>query len=145
MLTITEGLADRFWAKVQKRDDCWPWGGAKNRRGYGVIGLGSRGEGTALAHRVSFALHAGDPAGRCVMHLCDNPECVRPDHLMLGSYSDNNRDMANKGRARNQNTGVTTCRRGHLLSGNNLYVRPDGSRVCRCCKIQMQRLRRRSA
>ena len=145
MLTITEGLAERFFSKIEQTSGCWNWLGALNRGGYGVIGLGGRREGTALAHRVAYGLYNGDPGERCVMHSCDNRRCVRPSHLSLGTYADNNRDMALKGRAKNQNTEKEVCRRGHLLDGSNVRLRTNGTRRCRLCATLIQRERRRMA
>ena len=91
--------ADRFWPKVDKSGDCWPWTGTRLPKGYGQFGRGRRGAGMAKAHRISWELHYGPiPEGLCVLHHCDNPPCVRPDHLFLGTQSDNLADMTAKGR-----------------------------------------------
>lgn len=78
--------------------DCIEWTKARNRKGYGVSGIpGTR--KTTLAHRLAWERENGPiPIGLCVLHRCDNPACVNPDHLFLGSISDNNTDMAKKGR-----------------------------------------------
>ena len=92
-------LEDRFWEKVQKADGCWVWTGTRHPSGHGNIGLGGRAARNIGAHRVSWMLHYGPiPAGLCVCHTCDNPPCVRPDHLFLGTRADNNDDMRTKGR-----------------------------------------------
>lgn len=90
---------DRFWARVQKSSDgCWLFTGAVcNRAGHLHIARedGSR----ALAHRFSYELHFGPiPAGQVVMHRCDVPRCVNPDHLTLGTQRDNIHDAIAKGR-----------------------------------------------
>lgn len=89
---------NRFWADVVKNNDgCWEWQGPVNQGGYGRITRNGR---SVNAHRVSFELDYGQiPLGMCVCHKCDNPGCVRPDHLFLGSKGDNNRDRAEKGRS----------------------------------------------
>ena len=90
-------LSDRFWAKVDQTGDCWLWTGLRHSNGYGV---GWANGGRMYAHRVSWLVANGPiPAGLHVLHHCDNPPCVRPDHLFLGTATDNMRDMARKGRA----------------------------------------------
>jgi hypothetical protein len=87
---------ERFWPHVHKTDTCWLWTSGCNEHGYGRISHNRRME---LAHRISWMLHNGSiPKGLFVLHRCDNPPCVNPDHLWLGTYTDNARDMAAKGR-----------------------------------------------
>jgi hypothetical protein len=94
-------LEKRFWDKVQKTDGCWIWTSSRYpRMGYGAFGIGRR--TVYAAHRVSYALHHGlsfDFEGH-VLHRCDNPPCVNPDHLFLGDHATNMKDMAAKGRGR---------------------------------------------
>lgn len=93
-------VADRFWAKVQKSDGCWIWTAAKQKHGYGLFTIRFHPARHALAHRKSYELVNGPvPEGMDVLHRCDNRQCVRPDHLFLGTQADNNRDMKAKGRA----------------------------------------------
>lgn len=88
----------RFWAKVQKTDNCWIWGASKNALGYGRFCNARR--KIELAHRAAWRFANGEiPASLLVCHKCDNPCCVRPDHLFLGSSLDNSQDMISKGRA----------------------------------------------
>lgn len=93
-------LGDRFWPKVQKSDGCWLWvAGGDSATGYGRIRLGRAGTKHELAHRVAWQLTFGPiPDGLWVLHHCDTPRCVRPDHLFLGDCSDNMKDAATKGR-----------------------------------------------
>ena len=97
-------LAERFWGKVAflgaGPDDCWEWRAAKDSYGYGEISKGAHGSGILRAHRVSWELTNGPiPKGMCILHHCDNPACVNPAHLFLGTIEDNNHDMASKGRS----------------------------------------------
>lgn len=93
-LTITE----RFWIKVDKTGDCWEWRASRNYRGYGTFSIGY-GKSPVLAHRRSYEMTYGAiPDGLFVLHHCDNPPCVRPEHLFLGTNADNMADMMKKGR-----------------------------------------------
>jgi hypothetical protein len=98
-------LLDRFWRKVDKKGPvpllsdkigrCWLWTGASDKDGYGTI----RNVGKLCkAHRISWLLSFGDPGKMFVCHRCDNPRCVRPGHLFLGTHTDNQRDAWSKGR-----------------------------------------------
>jgi hypothetical protein len=109
-------LEERFWAKVDKSGDCWLWTGATGGKdGYGKIQRGRRGMGYLWAHRVAFDLEYGAiPLGLQVLHRCDNPLCVRPEHLFLGTRSDNMRDAANKGRLRTQKAKRARADCGHV-------------------------------
>lgn len=94
-------LRKRFEQKhvPEPNSGCWLWDAATNRNGYGVIQRGARGDGTELAHRVSYELHVGPiPDGLHVLHRCDVPACVNPDHLFVGDQVANMGDAANKGR-----------------------------------------------
>lgn len=97
----TKPLDQRFWERVDKRgpDECWPWLSGTNALGYGGISTGKRPAASLLAHRVSWMLHQGQiPDGLDVLHSCDNPPCVNPAHLWLGTRADNNIDRHLKGR-----------------------------------------------
>lgn len=96
-------LLERFWEKVPKNlpdDVCWEWEGCLNEKGYGNIRLGGRDSKRPKAHRVSWVFYHGRPIpdGMMVMHLCDNPPCVNPVHLRLGTAADNTQHMLAKGR-----------------------------------------------
>jgi hypothetical protein len=90
-----------FWCHVRSsRDSCWEWQHRLNHCGYGAFIARVNGIRYHTAHRYSYAVHNGiTPPGLCVCHKCDNPRCVRPDHLFLGSHLDNARDRDRKGRA----------------------------------------------
>src|ERR1700761_3720809 len=92
-------LEERFFDSVmpEPNSGCWLWVGSLNENGYGTIGVAYK---TQLAHRVSYRLHVGPiPDGLNVLHKCDVPCCVNPDHLFPGTQETNVIDMENKGRA----------------------------------------------
>lgn len=97
-MTLPGGdYAERFWSKVDRTGDgCWEWQASRTSHGYGQVSTFRRPRG---AHRVAWELVNGPiPDGLWVLHHCDNPPCVRSDHLFLGTVGDNSRDMAAKGR-----------------------------------------------
>lgn len=95
----TKEEISRFNSKVTKRgiDDCWEWSGPPNNKGYGEINIR---KDIQYAHRMALALKLQRPlkSGECSLHECDNPICVNPKHLFLGTKADNTKDMIAKGR-----------------------------------------------
>lgn len=118
-LKVLPAEAKRFWSRVGRGDDgeCWLWLGASNRGGYGVFNIPRIRPGPLAAHRVAYAVaHGRLPAGRVVMHICDNPPCVNPTHLRLGTQQENQRDMIAKGRSG-----------AHLIRGRRVPCRLCGA------------------
>lgn len=96
MAAVARPARDRFLEKINKlpgEDGCWEWTGApRTDDGYGIF------QGKS-AHRFSYELHFGTiPHGLCICHSCDNPKCVRPDHLFAGTHAQNMQDCIRKGR-----------------------------------------------
>lgn len=95
-----------FWARVDRSngggDACWEWRGTRDQDGYGLKGLRRAGKRKIVkAHRMMWELTVSSvPDGLFVCHKCDNPGCVRPEHLFLGTAKDNAADMQSKGRQR---------------------------------------------
>lgn len=92
---------EKFWVLVDVSDGCWEWKGIRNRGGYGVVvRYDENGKRKHLmAHRFAHMITKGPiPQGLLVLHRCDNPACVRPSHLFLGTHQDNTADMMAKGR-----------------------------------------------
>ncbi len=130
-------LQQRFDDKVsiEPNSGCWLWTGTASAEGYGAISVAGR---MVLAHRVSWELHRTPlRTGECVLHHCDNPSCVNPGHLFVGSLADNSRDMTKKGRQFGQRK--THCIRGHALAGDNLMpsALARGHRQCLACNRAM--------
>lgn len=93
------GPRDVFESRIDKSGKCWLWSGTKNQAGYGIFLL--PGEIPVRAHRYAYEFFVGRiPRGKIVMHTCDNPPCVNPKHLRIGTRADNNRDTKIKRRHR---------------------------------------------
>lgn len=92
-----------FWNKaiILGKEDCWEWQRALSSDGYGKCGFMEE----QLAHRISYKIATGSiPKGKCVLHKCDNRKCINPDHLFIGTRTDNNKDRDNKKRTARGNT-----------------------------------------
>lgn len=122
---------DFFWTKVRKTDGCWEWTGSRTNKAYGQFYDGLRG---VRAHRYSWEIeHGAIPSGACVLHRCDDPICVRPDHLFLGSHAENMADMTTKRRHWCQRK--THCPKGHAYTEGNTYRKSSGARQCKACLL----------
>lgn len=98
IVSLTEIERRRFFQKIKKTDGCWLWTGSKTEWGYGRVWLNRK---FYQANRVSFAIHKHPvPKNKLVCHSCDNPSCVNPDHLFVGSDNDNWQDCRQKRRNR---------------------------------------------
>lgn len=136
---------ERFWGRVEIGIGCWPINFKPIKFGYRRV----KWRGVhILAHRLAWQLANGPiPDGMRVLHHCDNPACVRPDHLFLGTQLDNIADMKAKGRAANRAMRdpayvyqrATHCRRGHGLEGNR-----HQSGQCLTCHREADRMRKRA-
>lgn len=123
MLNITSRQSRRFWDKVHKTDGCWEWTGPC--RPYGRVCVGSVKNNTrreVLAHRASWTINFGQiPDGKNVCHSCDNPACVRPDHLFIGSQKENMQDMYSKGRQNKNQSRVGVFNGMSKLRNDEIY------------------------
>ena len=138
MSLYDEGFVDRFWRRVSKGDECWLWTAYKSG-GYGVLCCGRRGL-NRRAHRVAWEITNGPiPEGLYVCHSCDNPSCVRPAHLFLGTQSHNMSDMWRKERRPRKLATPrqlkTHCKYGHSLGDAIVGRNQQGyrRRACRVC------------
>jgi hypothetical protein len=87
-------IKERFFEKVYKTSDCWIWTGALTKSGYGHMVVNGK---VIDSHRISYELfHGKIPDGMLIMHSCDNKKCVNPDHLKIGTYSENMKDWHSK-------------------------------------------------
>jgi hypothetical protein len=129
---------------VDLETGCWEWQGALDAAGYGrahdheAYQNGVR--QTMAAHRLAWRLFKGPiPAGMLACHRCDNPRCANPEHVFLGTYQDNNRDISEKGRHRNGQK--THCKHGHAFTPENTGMQTNGGRYCRTCNAAGGRAR----
>lgn len=123
--------AARLLAKIARNPatGCWDWRGARQPTGYGTLWNGHRPE---QAHRIAYRLYRGEiPAGCEIDHICRNRGCVNPEHLRAVPHREN---MRVSDTIMGRNAAKMFCKRGHPLTGENLYRVPStGARQCRAC------------
>lgn len=156
-MKLDAAIIYRFYGNVSVQltgKQCWLWKGATSRGDYGVFNIGGKLE---RAHRLSYEIHNGPiTKGLHCLHKCDEPNCINPDHLFLGTNQDNVNDMVRKQRhnwakglkiARALKSLSTTCKWGHLFIKGNFkiekYKRKDGriiqTRRCLLCRRTRER------
>lgn len=128
---------DRFmnFVSMEPMSGCWLWSGAtvpSGRRQQSRYPMFKFNKKNYRGNRMSWMLFRGNVSGGLhVLHKCDVPLCVNPDHLFLGTHDENMKDKLRKNRDHNQRKG--SCPKGHAYELDNLYSHPDGSRKCRTC------------
>lgn len=138
---MRDNWSDKFWDKVAfiPFHSCWEWIGAKRcKRGYGGFHHPDLKKDVLATRFIYEKLIGPIPYKMVICHKCDNPKCIRPEHLFLGSQKDNMIDAQKKGRlfVGRPNSIKTHCKQGHLLSEDNLlYFYVDKRRLNRRCKL----------
>lgn len=140
-MEISELMRERFHSKYEKSPNgCWEWKSEKHKGGYGTIGFNGK---TERASRLSYMIHKGEiPKGMHVCHTCDNPPCVNPEHLFIGTASDNAKDAERKGRLFRARGPQKMCRNGHdKTDPNNVILvkkkgRANPISYCKTCFIK---------
>lgn len=124
-----------FWAKVDKTPghgpdgSCWIWMAHKDKDGYGMFGFQGH---KYKAHRISYTLEYGPiPRGLLGLHKCDNPGCMRPDHVWIGTTADNIKDRFRKGRSSRGDNHYSRLQPDRLSRGDNHYSRLNPERMTR--------------
>lgn len=125
-LALEDRLSFRGWTVIQRNTPyaegpCWEWGGSRDRKGYGTLSLPPK--TTVFAHRLAYTLWVSDPGDAGVLHHCDNPPCINPKHLWLGTTKDNLQDMTRKERGNTVKltaTEVAELRRREYRRGCNV-------------------------
>ena len=125
-------MHEKMLSKINKTDSCWLWTGKPNQNGYGRLRINKK---TVLAHRLAYELWVGTiPLDKPnVLHHCDNPPCVNPEHLFVGTQADNIKDMVAKGRNISPQALKTHCPSGHEYNKINTRIKSNNHRICKVC------------
>lgn len=143
----------RFIEPMMDDRGCWEWYGALKsktelRNRYGVT-CPPMTQTTYKAHRVVYAMYKEDPGNHLVCHSCDNPSCVNPEHMFLGTSKDNIQDAVKKGRMvslqADANRLKTHCKRGHEFTEKNTRIADGYRRMCRTCANDRTTAKRKRA
>ena len=140
-------MRDYIEARIERIPEggCWIWMGYVDSLGYARFQI-PKTQIMTSAHRASYEAFVGSiPKGLCVLHKCDNPSCVNPTHLFIGTQLDNMRDKCSKGRHSSQKK--THCKNGHEFTPENTFIAIDGvnkgRRRCRICRAENLRVWRK--
>ena len=131
VMTKVEGMSE-----INLVTGCWEWTAGRNALGYGQLYF--KGFRSAATRIIYCAIHGPFDSALDVCHSCDNPLCVNPEHIRVDTHRNNLRDASKRKRLNGQ--WKTHCKRGHPLSGDNLYIDPSsGFRQCKACCRERQR------
>ena len=140
-----QAAEERFWSRVDKSGECWVWTAGRMSTGYGYFNFAKERRG---AHRAAWEFTYGPiPDGLHVCHHCDNPPCVRPDHLFVGTRKDNMRDMLAKGRESQRiwdGTQVRLMAEGRARNGNR-KARGERHPFAKFTEVRVREVRARAA
>jgi hypothetical protein len=134
-------IKERLDAQTMKTEVCWIWMGFKGKTGYGVMSYRNR---RVMVHRIAWAVSHSDDSwflrredDKKILHRCDFPPCVNPDHLFVGTQRDNQRDCVKKGRHFHKEK--TACCHGHSYTPSNTVMWKDGRHCRECLKVKRQK------
>jgi hypothetical protein len=142
----TQKDIDRFWTKVDKKDGCWEWKKLLDKKGYGLITVKNK---TIYAHRFSALIAGLHITDKFVCHKCDNPKCVNPDHLFVGTLQDNKNDEISKNRqAKGLRHGMTHLTendvnyiKDNYIQGNRTMVKSNSMELAKMFSVTDQTIR----
>lgn len=144
MSRFDQAFRKKFWSRIEKGDRCWEWTAGCTAAGYGQLQARKINKAPMLAHRVSWELRHGPIPHRLhVLHKCDNPACVRPAHLFLGTQRDNNLDRDRKGRVASgdRNGARTHPDRNPFIRNRGSGIKGDNHPNSKITDLQVKRLR----